>query len=198
MANRTANIEGFGPGDLLTSPKYFVRRVQVDVGNTGFFGGREFRFFRELTIPSNQSRWTRVTVVDDGIILRLQKLTVDAGAIRFRAWRDTNPAGLTLSVPASPDSGLFSNNNLPSVPAYTGKTVVENAPENADPVGGIVAESIRVRSSGSTAQASTVGQSVIGERGIGPGKYWLEFENITNSESIGVYDLIFEERLGQG
>ena len=46
--------EGYFPGipvDVLTSSGTpGLRRVQVDVGQTGFFAGREFRSFRELTI----------------------------------------------------------------------------------------------------------------------------------------------------
>lgn len=195
---------GIGMADfppwILSSEKENIGRVQVDVGNTGFFDNREFRYFREMTIPTTESRWTRVTVdgSGDGIILRLQKLTVDAGAIRFRAWRDTSPAGLTFAAPASPTSGVFANNNLPSAPAYTQNTVIENAAQDADPVDGVVAEIIRVRSSGATAQSATVGASVIGERGIAPGVYYLQFENISNSSATCVYDLIFEERTGQG
>lgn len=195
-----ATIQDFGPSDLLTSPREGTRRVQVDQGSTGFFENREFRFFREMTIPTGESRWARVTVDTDGfgIILKLQRLSVDQGAIRFRAWRDTNPLGLTFAAPASPNSGLFGNNNLASAPAYEAQTIIENAPEDADPVGGVVAESIRVRSAGATAQQASVGQSVVGERGIAPGVYYLQFENITNGSATGVYELIYEERTGRG
>lgn len=194
-----ASIENFGPSDLLTSPRFGSRRLQVDQGSTGFFENREFRFFREVTIPAAESRWTRVIVEpgDFGIIIKLQRLAVDAGAIRFRAWRDTSPVGLTFSAPASPLSGLFANNNLPSAPAWEPKTIIENAPEDAAPVGGEVAEIVRVRSAGATAQKSTVGQAVIGERGIGPGVYHLQFENITNDPATAVYELIYEERTGR-
>lgn len=195
-----ATIQDFGPSDLLTSPREGTRRVQVDQGSTGFFENREFRFFREMTIPVGESRWTRVTIDPGnfGIILKLQRLSVDAGAVRFRAWRDTSPVGLTFAVPESPLSGLFANNNLESAPSWDARTVVENAPENAAPVGGVVAESIRVRSSGATAQQSSVGQSVIGERGIGPGVYHLQFENISNAPATCVYELIYEDRTGRG
>lgn len=196
---RGASIENFGPSDLLTSPKFFVRRLQVDIGNTGFFDNREFRYFRELIIPAGESRWTRVTVAgDDGMILRSQKLTVDGGAVRFRAWRDADPQGLTLVAPASPNSGVFRNNGLPSAPAHTQTTVIEEADQDAVTAVGTVAEVIRVRSSGATAQTSTVGQTVPGERGIAPGTYWLQFENISNGQASAVFELIFEERLGQG
>jgi hypothetical protein len=70
------------PQSLQTSNKTGIARVQVDVGNTGFFDNREVRFFREMTIPTGESRWSRVTVdgLGFGIILRLQKLTVDGRA----------------------------------------------------------------------------------------------------------------------
>lgn len=183
--------------DVLTSAKEKIRRLQVDVGNTGFFDGREFRYFREFSIPTGGSLFIRVTVPELGIILRLQSLTVDTGAVRFRAWRDATVTGATWTEPASPSSGIFANNNLPSAPEYTRLTVIEESVVGTIS-GGAVAEVKRVRSAGATAQRTSVGSQFQGERGIGAGSYILQLENLQNETSTGTYDLIFEERIGQG
>ena len=47
----TWTVPDFGPSDLLTSEREKYRRVRVDVGQTGFFDGREFRTFKEISIP---------------------------------------------------------------------------------------------------------------------------------------------------
>lgn len=183
---------------MFTQARYPVSRLQVDAGNTGFFDGREMRFFREFNIPSGGSVWTRVTVNSFGIILRLQSITVDNGAIRFRAWRGLTISGVTFELPTSPESGLFLNNNLPSAPSYSPTTVIENGGGHTEVTGGTVAECKRVRSSGSTAQATSIGEDFQGERGIAPDIYHLQLENISNTTATGVYDLIYEERLGMG
>ena len=199
----TYTIDQFGPSDLLTSKKFAIRRVQVDVGNTGFFDAREFRFFRELSIPAGQSLWTRITVDSgaDGFIVRSQAIEAEEGTLRFRVWSDTS---LTNPPVFSPPDGLTSNvlpnNTLPSAPAYTRTTVFENGGD-ADPVfngDAILLDILRSRSSGSTSKATSNYIQAGGERGVGPGTYWLQFESIGNSDVTGLYNLIFEERLGQG
>lgn len=183
---------------FVSQATYPVGRLQVDAGNTGFFDGREFRYFREFNIPSGQSVWTRVTVNGNGIILREQNLSVDQGAVRFRAWRNVALTGVTFTAPASPLSGIFQNNNLPSAPVQPLVTVIENGGNHSALTGGTVSEIKRVRSSGATAQTESVGSAFQGERGIAPGVYYLQLEALGNNAALGVYDLIFEQRLGQG
>jgi len=199
----TYSINQFGPSDLLTSKKFAIRRLQVDPGNTGFFDGREFRFFRELDIPSNTSLWTRVIIDsgNDGIIIRSQSIEIEEGRIRFRVWSDsalTNPP--TWSAPDGVTSNVLLNNALPSAPAYTRTAVFENGGDAEPTFDGApeVVDILRARSSGSNAQASSIYTQAGGERGVGPGTYWLQFESMSNSDVTGVYNLIFEERLGQG
>jgi hypothetical protein len=196
--NNTYTIPSFGPSDLLTSTREHIRRVQVDTGNTGFFDGREFRYFREVEIPANQSVWTRVTADAFGIILRLQTLTVEEGAVRFRAWRDATITGVTFAAPASPTSGIFQNNGLPSAPARTRTTIIEEGGNHTAIVGGVVSEVIRVRAPTSTAQRATFAESSQSERGVPGGVFYLQLENTANSTCTVVYSLQFEERIGQG
>lgn len=184
---------------LLTSDKPKIARWQVDQGNTGFFDGREFRYFRELSIATSNSLYIRVIVGTDGIILKKQKITVDTGAVRFRAWRDAAVSGATFIASASPTGGLFPNNGLPSAPAYAMLTdITEYSALSTAISGGTVSEVGIVRSAGATAQRSSVGEQLTTDRGVPPGTYILQFENIGNDTVSGDYSLIFEERFGQG
>jgi len=199
----TYTVDQFGPNDLLTSKKIAIRRVQVDPGNTGFFDGREVRFFRELNIPAGESVWTRFIIDsnEDGIIVRNQSIELDAGYVRFRVWTDTAlTTPPTWEAPDGLTSNLLPNNTLPTAPAWTIKTTVENG-GNADPTfteTPQVIDMLRARSSGATAQASSAYLSATGERGAGPGTFFLQFENLGNSTATGLYNIIFEERIGQG
>ena len=59
-------------------------RVRVDVAQTSFFEGREFRSFIELSIAQGATQVVKVVSPVDFVLFQ-QSLTVDAGGIRFAA-----------------------------------------------------------------------------------------------------------------
>lgn len=183
-------------GAILTVPDGRFGRTPVDVGSTGFFLGQEFRFFYEFNIPNAESRWLRVIVPVD-FTLKLQTFTVDQGALRFRAWRDSTDTG-PWSAPASPTSGYFNRNPSAATEiGYVQQSTVELGGNGAAGTDGTVSEIVRVRSAGATAQQATIGQNVISERGVPAGTYYLQLENIAGSGStLGVYVFNLEERSG--
>lgn len=69
---------------LLTSENPGFGRLRVDVAQTGFFEGREFRSFYEFNIPQGQSVTGRFSSPVDFILFQ-QSLSVDAGGIRMTA-----------------------------------------------------------------------------------------------------------------
>lgn len=178
----------------LTDSDANIGRLPVDVGSTGFFAGREVRFFYEFSIPTGESRWLRIVAPD--VILAHQIISVDAGAIRYRAWRDATDSG-PWAAPASPTSGLFSSNPIAAAEyGHTTETTVEIGGNLAVATDGTVSEIARVRTSGATAQQVTVGLSSPSERGIAAGTYHLQLENISNATATGVYNFVLEERSG--
>ena len=58
----------------LTDSDANIGRLPVDVGSTGFFAGREVRFFYEFSIPTGESRWLRIVAPD--VILAHQIISV--------------------------------------------------------------------------------------------------------------------------
>lgn len=154
------------PDFLMTDDPARPARLRVDNGSTGFFAGKEFRFFYEFNIANGQSAWIKV-VANTNSTLKLQTLEVDEGGVRFRAWRDATDVG-PWSAPSSPLSGYFNSN--PAAQAfygYVGQNVVTIGGNGAaTTVGATVAEIARVATAGSTAQRVTVGQNSISERGI--------------------------------
>lgn len=194
------------PPWLITSQKENIGRFQVDVGNTGFFDGREFRYFREFDIPTGSSWWIRVVVPANGILIRSQSIRIDEGQLRFRAWRDLTISA-TFAAPGTPAdahtndaalcSGLFDQNNLPSAPAYTGLTDITESGAESTVSGGTASEAERIRTAGATAQQISVGVTTSDERGVGPATYYLELQSLGTSNAIGTYNLKFEERTGQ-
>jgi len=173
-----------------------IGRVPVDVASTGFFAGQEIRFFYEFNIPNTESRWIRA-VLPVNSTLKYQRMTVDNGALRFRAWRDSTDNG-PWSTPASPTSGVFNRNPVAATEyGYTIQSTIEVGGNGAAGVDGTVSEIARVRSAGATAQQSTVGETITSERGVAAGTYFIQLENIAGSgATTGVYVFNLEERSG--
>lgn len=110
----TWTIPDFGPADLLTSAREGTRRLRADLGQTGFFEGREFRTFYEYSVASGQSVYLRATVPLN-IILFSTSLTLDAGNMRM-----TLRVGGTEGGTWSPVA-VFPKNNMTDRPDYAGQ-----------------------------------------------------------------------------
>ena len=187
MSDPTYTIPDFGPADLLTSDRERFRRMRVDVGQTGFFEGREFRTFREFSIASGASLFIKFTSPVDFVLFE-QSLTVDAGAVRFTAL-----TGATEATPFNTALPVIGKNRMAARPEpfYVAQVAVS---ADGAVTGGTAVEVFRVLSSNATAQQSTVGGANQSERGLPAGTYYLRIENIGNGAATGVYSLFWEER----
>ncbi|HFQ6227778.1 hypothetical protein [Pseudomonas aeruginosa] len=185
------------PFDLLTDggdgPN---RRIRVDVGQTGFWGGREFRISLELNI-STTPLWLRFSA-PVGFILQNQELNCDQGGIRLRAFRASQgtPSG-SFDTPVD----IWANNGLPGTPAYSHQVTINSGGSFTPTPGQSAAETIRCMSNpgggGPTAGSrNTVSGSAFGERGLPIGDFYLGFERIagTTVDGLGVFNLVWEER----
>lgn len=166
-----------------------LRRLQVDVGQTGFFAGREFRAFKELTVTATPYV-VRVVVPPalKGIIIQDMRLSCYQGSIALRAWRAGTAGGSWTPVP------IWPNNAIPDVPGYVVQTTLEDG-------GTLTAPS--QQSDSVLAYANEVGKSstttlsiLHGERGLPPGTYYLQFSRLpgTTVDGLGVFSAIWEER----
>ena len=176
---------------LLTSSDHANERLKVDVGQTGFWEGREFRVSYELSISSSVSRVLKFSSPVD-FILQSQSLTCDEHGILFQAYRalQGNEGGVFDGyVP------IYKNNFQSTAPGYTGQVAITTGGTFTPIDVNSSVETIRLRTANATAQAVTVGGAVSGERGLAAGDYYLVFSNLAGSgTALGVYSLIFEER----
>lgn len=175
------------PLDLFTSDNTGTRRMRVDIAQTGFFEGREFRSFYEFSIPSGQSVVLKFTSPVDFILFQ-QNLDVDASSVKFTAEIGGTEGG-SFATPLP----VIGKNRMASRPAphYAPKVAITTG---GTYTGGTVVEVVRVVSSGATAQQATVGAQISDERGLPAGSYYLRLTNIGNGTATGVYSLIWEER----
>ncbi len=179
---------------LLTEQGAAPSRLRVDPGSTGFFAGKEFRFFYEFNIANAQSNWIKVVVPVDSTA-KFQDLSVDDGGVRFRVWQGNTEQG-PFFAPSSPTGGYFSlNQSAQDKYGYVRQSSVFIGGNGAALTDGTVSEVIRILTASGTGQRTTVGTSGIAERGIPAGTYYLQLENIAaTGAATGVYTFVLEER----
>lgn len=176
------------PFDLLTDggdgPN---RRLRVDIGQTGFFAGREFRTFREFNIAAGQTLVVRI-VVPINVILESQGIELDSGSLRV-----VNASGGTPGGSFSETLPVIGKNNMSDrpFPFYVSPVVFTAGGTHT---GGFIFDTHRVVAATATAQQSTVGNVVGDERGVGVNTYYVRYENIGSGAATGTLWFIWEDR----
>ena len=175
------------PHDLYTSNKEGFRRLRVDIGQTGFFEGREFRTFREFSIAAGETLVLKIVVPINAILFE-QGVEIDAGGIRI-----TNAAGGTEGGTFSETLPVIGKNNMSTrpTPFYTPQIVFTAGGTHT---GGFVFDTHRAVAANATAQQSTVGNIVGDERGIAANTYYVRYENIGSGTATGTLWFFWEER----
>lgn len=173
--------------DLLTSRKAGFRRLRVDVGQTGFFEGREFRMSRYI----DGSAVIKVVVAVD-TILQVQALTGESGTIEFKAYRADQgvEGGTFVTSDNDPEMIVLPNNNMSTAPNYVGVNQFLSGGTFTPSVNEKPTDRFKVVAATATAQRSSVGGSAARERGIGAGTYYLVF----SGGGVAQYNLVYEER----
>lgn len=170
------------PQQILTGDSWDTARLRVDVGQTGFWEGREFRFDLEISAPIVVKLSSPVD-----FILQSQSLESRDGLATFTAYRaaDGVPSGSFVAdgIVNSP------NNSMSDTPDYTQQTVITAGGSFVPNEGAKAREIIKVKAATATAQRQTVGGNAIQERGLPPGDYYLMFTGTDAS-----YRLVYEER----
>ncbi len=173
----------WAPHKMLTDNNGPYARLRVDVGQTGFFAGREFMAFHEFSIPTGQSIAIRaINTVD----IFLQKFSLDCweGAVRLEL-----RVGSTVTTPFSNDIPVHRTNQTTG-PDYSYNTHVDM--DNGGVVtGGTVLDVLRVSSGNKDATVSGSSDDAIG---MGPSTYYLVLINAGNQTSTGIFKARWEER----
>lgn len=158
-------------------------RLRVDVGQTGFFAGREFMAFHEYSIPSGQSIAIRaISTVD----IFLMKFGIDnwKGDTRLEL-----VTGGTVTSPFVNDIPVMRTNQTTG-PDYSYTTHVDM--DNGGVVtGGTLLDVMEVNSGN---KGMAVGSGSDDPIGMPPGTYYMRIRAIGNGTSRGVFKARWEER----
>lgn len=181
------------PHDLYTSSDETYRRLRVDVAQTGFFNGHEFRTFKELSIASGATLVLRI-VVPVNTILQNVRLSLDAGSIKLRTVSGGTPTGtFAENLPIIPKNtmtgGVFP---APPTPLYLAQNTIMSGATAL--TGGVDIDVIRIVVANASGQAQSVGAAVDDSRGVGPGTYYWVFNNFGTGTATGVFSSFWEER----
>ena len=184
------------PFDLLTDggngPN---RRLRVDSGQTGFFARRMWSLSYEFssTNPIAGTPLVFRLIIPTNFIVHAQFLSVDQGGLTLR----------TYEASQGVEGGVFgdtytpsSENSMTEYPAYAFQSQIGSGGTFTPNVGQRPLTPLRVRTSGATAQQSSVGQGAVSEKGRGAGTYYAVLSRMTGiaGDCTGVYNLVIEER----
>lgn len=169
--------------DIYTNDRKGTRRLKVSDGSSCFDEGRQFRISWEFTVSTTP----KVIRFESPIpfILRKQSLAVDDGGVRWRAFRVATEGGnFDTAINTTPSNSIPPKPYTQQASITTGGTISEMGPAT---------ETIRMRTSGSTAQRTSIGVSKSDFRKLDAGFYYLLFERLGNSDATGVFDLEWTE-----
>jgi len=158
-------------------------RLRVDVAQTSFWEGREFRTFKELNIAGSTTYTIKVVVPVNTILMGIQ-VSLDNGSVRLSTQAGGTPSGVFAEV-----LPVFGANNMTGTPVYVHQNVLTAGGALA---GGVDIDVVRLFSGGNN--QPSVGAQQDDVRGIAPGTYHFVFQNLGASVVTGVLHIRWEER----
>ncbi len=186
------DVQNGSLADVLTHWKSKFARLRVDPKRSSFFDGREFKLSREYSVSDTPLVLKLVSPVD--FIIELQSISCDSEGVIFKAYRSTQVTESGTFTEAAADV-MTPNCDIASVNSYTKQSQVLSGGAISVIAGQVARETIRVKSSGSTAQQTTVSGGSITERGLPAGTYYLQFSRMTASgTATGIFNLIIAEQ----
>lgn len=184
--SHAASVLAHPPFDLLTDGgDGNFRRLRVDVGQTGFFAGREVRTFWEFNIPSGETRVVKV-MAPVNTILQVFSVELALAAIRLELVAGGTEAGaFTNALP------LFRTNEMTTADAYAPQVAMAWGGSHA---GGTVIDVLTAYSGDNANKAVASAVSEESPNGFPPGTYYLRFTNTDGATATGIFRARWEER----
>lgn len=160
-------------------------RLRVDVAQTGFFAGREFRTFQELNIALAAVHVIKVVVPINVILFGLE-LYLDAGHVDLETVVGGTEGGVFATV-----LPVFPRNTMSErpTPIYTPVVVLTSGGTHT---GGTVLDVLTNKTAANPNFSISVGAQVADERGIGAGTYYFRLTGV--EASTGIIKARWEER----
>ena len=174
-------VEAYPPAKLMTDGDGAYSRLRVDVGQTNFWSGKQFRTFQKLTILSPGTVAIRATV-GVNIILNETSFHTENSGIEVGLYVGGTADGPWTSMP------IIRKNTMTNAPVIASQVTMDY---DGSHTGGTLIDLLRV--SAGNKQSSVGG--IDSERGVGPGTYYYVITNTGNQTATVVFSGFWEERV---
>lgn len=174
-------VEAYPPAKLMTDNDGEYARLRVDIGETQFWAGKQFRTFQKVTIDSGATVSIRATV-GVNIILYETSFNTEDSSIEVQLKAGGTATGPWTSMP------VIRKNTMTTAPVITSQVTLDY---DGSHTGGTLIDLIRVMA-GNKGSNFSAGDS---ERGVGPGTYYYVITNTGNQTATVVFSGYWEERV---
>ena len=173
-------VEAYPPVKLMTDGDGAYSRVRVDVGQTSFWSGKQFRTFQKLEIAAAGTVAIRATV-GVNIVLYETSFNTENSSIEVQLKAGGTADGPWTSMP------VIRKNTMTTAPVIASQVALDY---DGNHTGGTIIDLVRVVAGNK--EANFAGES--SERGVGPGTYYYVVTNTGNSTATVIFTGWWEER----
>lgn len=174
-------VEAYPPAKLMTDNDGAYSRLRVDVAQTSFWAGREFRTFQKFTIASLGTVTIRATVPNN-IVLYETSISTEDSTIEMQLRVGGTVSGTWTAMP------VFRKNTMSTTPIVANQVTLDY---DGAHTGGTLIDLVRVPAGNKN--SSFAGTS--SERGVGAGVYYYVLTNVGNQTATVVFSGYWEERI---
>ena len=178
-------VEAHPPIKLMTDDDGDYARMRVDVGQTGFFAGREARTFYEFSIASGATQVIKVVAPTDTIV---QMFSVELSLAQIRVELVTGGTeGGTFNT-ALP---IFKTNTMSTASDYTPQVTMNRGGTHT---GGTVVDLLTAVSGANPNKSVASGASENLPQGFAAGTFYIRLINTDGATASGIFRARWEER----
>ena len=178
-------VEAYPPAKLMTDSDGEYSRLKVDIGQTGFFAGREARTFYEFSIASGASQVIKVVAPTDTIV---QQLSVELflAEIRMELVVGGTEAG-TFATPLP----ILKTNTMTTASSYVPQVTMNRGGTHT---GGTVVDLLEAVSGANSNKATPSGATEESPQGFAAGTFYIRLINTDGATATGIFRARWEER----
>ena len=174
-------VEAYPPAKLMTDSDGNYSRLRVDVGQTNFWSGKQFRTFQKLELASAASATIRA-IVGVNIVLYETSFTTENSSIEVQLRAGGTATGPWTSMP------VIRKNTMTTAPVVVSQVTMDY---DGSHTGGTTIDLLRVVAGN---KQSSVG-GTDSERGVAPGTYYYVITNTGNQTATVLFSGFWEERV---
>lgn len=178
-------VEAYPPKVLMTDSDGAYARMRVDVGQTGFFAGREFRSLIALNIASGATQTIKI-LSPINFILYGFSVELILSQLKVELIEAATPSGTWTSLPAP-----LATNTMTSASGYVGQVTLSTG---GTITGGLIYDAVDVITGSNINKAIVQQADEDVPLGFHPNTYYIKMQNTDGAAALGYLKLRWEER----